>query len=53
MIRQSANTRNWEKAGLTARALEDAANPHKPEVPPASLLQKRSNVFVTMKIRVI
>lgn len=30
MIRQSANTRNWEKAEFTARALEDAANPHKP-----------------------
>jgi len=30
LIRQSANTRNWEKAELTARDLEDAANPHKP-----------------------
>ncbi|MGC2742639.1 MAG: hypothetical protein WA672_05585 [Candidatus Angelobacter sp.] len=30
LIRQSANTRNWEKAELTARALEDSANPHKP-----------------------
>jgi integrase/recombinase XerD len=31
IIRQAANTRNWEKAELTARDLEDAANPHKPE----------------------
>lgn len=31
MIRQSANIRNWEKAELTARTLEDAANPLKPE----------------------
>jgi hypothetical protein len=29
--RQAANSRNWEKAELTARNLEDAANPHKPE----------------------
>ena len=31
IIRQATNTRNWEKAELTARDLEDAANPHKPE----------------------
>src|SRR5436305_1325025 len=31
IIRQAANTRNWEKPELTARALEDAANPGKPE----------------------
>src|SRR5690349_5694648 len=31
IIRQAANTRNWEKAELTARDLEDTANPHKPE----------------------
>jgi hypothetical protein len=30
VIRQSADTRNWEKEELTARNLEDAANPHKP-----------------------
>ena len=32
LIRQSANTRNWEKAEIKVRALEDAANPYKPEV---------------------
>lgn len=31
IIRQAANTRNWEKAELTARDLEDAANPHRPD----------------------
>ena len=31
VIRQSANTRNWEKAKPAARDLEDAANPQKPE----------------------
>ncbi len=30
VIRQSANTRNWEKAELKARRLEDEADPQKP-----------------------
>ncbi len=53
IIRQAANTRNWEKAELTARDLEDAANPHKPEARTRSRLPTRSNVFAMTKNRAI
>jgi hypothetical protein len=48
VIRRSTNTRNREKAELTARNLEDGANPHKPVRAP-SIKDEQSNLETSLQ----